>query len=86
MDWLIVIGFVALLSLILSVVFIVLTLRKRIEPLPDGDYLVTIVETRETPRGVATVFKIDEPKEFEGHTVTVVKEKTEELLEGEVNG
>ena len=78
MNWLVVIGFVALLSLILSVVVLVfLTHRGRIEPLPDGDYIVSIIETRETPRGVATVFKVDEPKELQGRIVTIVKEKTE---------
>ena len=78
MNWLVIIGFVALFSLVLSSVVLIFLARKRkVDPLPDGDYVVSIVGTRETPEGVATVFKIDEPKEFQGHTVTVVKGKAE---------
>lgn len=77
MNWLVIIGFVALLALVLSGVVLVFLTRRKLEPLPDGDYIVTIIGTRETPQGVATVFKIDEPKELRGHTVTIVKEKTE---------
>ena len=77
MYWVGVIGLVALLSLVLSVVLLVLQLRRRRKfgPLPDGDYVVTIIETRGTPQGVATVFRVDEPEEFKGHTVTIVKGK-----------
>lgn len=76
MNWLLIVGLVALLALILSVVVLVfLTRRGMIEPLPDGDYIVTIIETRETPRGIATVFKVDEPKELQGRVVTIVKGK-----------
>jgi len=78
MNWIVAVGIVALASLILStVVLILLARRRKFEPLPDGDYVVSVVETRNIPQGVATVFKIEEPKEFEGHTVTIVKEKTE---------
>ena len=78
LTWLMVVGFVALLALILSVVVLVfLTRRRRFEPLPDGDYIVTVIGTRETPQGVATVFKVDEPKELRGRIVTIVKGKTE---------
>ena len=79
MNWLAIIGFVALIALVLSVVVFVFTLKRRVlHELPDGDYVVSVMETRNIPRGVATVFKIEEPKEFKGHTVTIVKEKTED--------
>lgn len=79
MNWLTVIGFAALLSLVLSVVVLVLLARRRrVEPLPDGDYAVTIIRTYETPQGVATVFKIDEPEGLKGQTVTIVKGKGNE--------
>ena len=78
MSWLAVIGFVALISLVLSgVVLLVLLRRRKVEALPDGDYLVTVIGTRETPQGVATTFRVDEPKEAAGQVVTIVKGKTE---------
>ena len=77
MNWIVVVGFVAVASLILSTVVLVLLARRRkLEALPDGDYIVTEVDIRETPRGVATVFRVEEPKEFQGQTVTIVKGKT----------
>lgn len=70
------IGFVALLSLLISVVVLILVARrKRFTSLPDGDYIATIIKTRETLTGTETVFKVDEPKEFRGHTVTIVRGK-----------
>jgi len=79
MNWGIVgVGFVALVSLVLSGVVLMFQIRRRrIASLPDGDYTVTIIETRKTLRGVATVFRIDEPEEFKGHVITIVKEKEE---------
>ena len=78
MNWLATIGFVALIALVLSVVMLVFILKRRgLRELPDGDYVVSVMETRNIPQGVATVFKIEEPKEFKGHTVTIVKERTE---------
>jgi len=78
MNWIVVVGIVALASLILStVVLVLLAHRRKFEPLPDGDYIVTIVETHDTPQGLATVFRVNEPKEFRGQTVTIVKEKAE---------
>lgn len=78
MNWLVVVGFVALLSLVVSAVLLVFMMKLRgIEPLPDGDYVATIIETRETPLGTATIFRVDEPKEFKGQTVTIVKGKSE---------
>ena len=77
MNWLVIIGFFTLIALVLSGVVLLLLLRRRgVEALPDGDYLVTIIGTHETPRGVATVFRVDEPKEAEGQVVTIVKGKT----------
>lgn len=78
MNWLYAVGFVALAALFLSVTVLVLMTRKgKFEPLPDGDYIVTIIEVRESPRGVETVFRIDEPVGFKGRTVTMVKGKTD---------
>ena len=81
-----VIGLTALVSFVLSVTLVVFQIRrKRVEPLPNGDYVVTIVETCETLQGSATVFRIDEPKEFQGRTVTMVKGKSElPLKESEI--
>ena len=83
MNWLIIVGFVALLAFVLSSVLLVLQVRRRrVEPLPDGDYIVTIIETRMTPQGVATVFKVDEPKEAKGRIVTIVKGKGGNIEDG----
>ena len=77
MNWLFAVGFVALIALGLSGVVLVFMMRRKrdVGPLPDGDYVVTIVGIRETPRGVETTFKVDEPVEARGRTVTVVREK-----------
>jgi len=76
MNWIVAVGIVALASLILStLVLLLLARRNGAEALPDGDYVVTVVSTHETPQGVATVFRVEGPKEFEGQTVTIVKEK-----------
>jgi len=72
MYWIGIIGLLALVFFVVSVVLFVYG-RRKVEPLPDGDYVVTVVGTHETPGGTATVFRVDEPKEFEGKLVTVVK-------------
>ncbi len=78
MSWLVIVGLVALLALVLSGVVFVFVLRRKVESLPDGDYMVTIVDVHETPQGVATVFRVDGPKEYKGHRVTIVKEASNE--------
>ena len=77
MNWLVVVGFVALLALVLSgTLFVFMAKRRKVRPLPDGDYSVTIVETHDTLQGVVTVFRIDEPEELKGQKVTIKEGKT----------
>jgi hypothetical protein len=73
--YIVMIGLLALLVLVASGVLIVLARRRRPGPLPDGDYVVTVVKTEETPAGVVDTFRIDEPKELQGRTVRIVRGK-----------
>ena len=87
MNWIVVVGFAALIVLVLSCILLLFTLRHRrdIRPLPDGDYFVTMVGVRETPLGVETTYKVDEPVELRGRTVKVVQEKANSIPDEEVS-
>lgn len=85
-DWVFGIVFLALFCvLVLAMAVMVFRRRRKVEPLPDGDYTVTMIGTHETPQGVATVFKVDSPEQFKGRTVTVVRGSDDGQAESDVD-
>ncbi|KKK92773.1 hypothetical protein LCGC14_2699600 [marine sediment metagenome] len=74
MDWMPVIGLLALICLLLGTVVLVVRLRKLhpLEELPEGDYEVTLLEVQATPHGQTTVYRIDKPEALQGRKVVLL--------------
>ncbi len=75
MYWVAVIGFCAVLCLIVATFILLYKGKKPSVELPDGDYVVRVEEVRETLRGTETVYIVEEPKRFEGQRIVIAQGK-----------
>lgn len=81
------IGIGVLAVVCLTAAYFVLMLRAKVrrslESLPDGDYVVTEEGTRETSQGTVHLLKVVEPESLKGHMIQVLPEKDEGSVEEE---
>lgn len=62
----------ALVIFALSVMVLVMARRqRRLTELPDGDYIVSVEEVRNGPRGPEVVYIVDSPGPMQGRRVVV---------------